>query len=955
MSNPTEPDTRGLAQQLESALEGEVRFSDSDRALYSTDASNYRQLPLGVVVPKRIDDIVAATEICRQHGASMFMRGAGTSLAGQCCNDGVVMDTSKYLDRLVELDPDARTATVEPGVICDSLRNAANRHGLTFGPDPATHDRCTIGGMIGNNSCGVRSVWAGKTVENVEELEVLTYEGLRTWVGATSETDYERITGSTAPNADLYLGLRALVDGNAAQIRDHFPQLPRRVSGYNLDELLPERGFNLARSLVGSESTCAIVLRAKVKLLTNPPAHCLAVLGFEDVFSAADRVPEILTHSPIGLEGMDEYLIQCVRTMKLSLQDLPMLPAGGGWLLAEFGGEDSVDARRKAEDLVAALGNGVNARIFDDPGQQARIWLIRKSALGATSFVPGQPPAWAGWEDSAVPPDRLGEYLRGLVELMSSYGYKAALYGHFGDGCVHTRIPFDLRSAPGIAAFRSFVEEAADLTLAMGGSLSGEHGDGQARGSLLPKMFGPRLMEAFRTFKRIWDPAGKMNPGKLVDAYPVDEHLRLGTAYRPSQAATMFAFPNDPEGFAGAATRCVGVGRCRNDTGVMCPSYMVTREEKHSTRGRARLLFELLQEGPRARDSEQGVKEALDLCLACKGCKSECPVNVDMATYKAEFLSHYYRRRLRPSSAYSMGLIHWWLSAGSRAPGLANALLAVPGVESTAKKLGGIAPQRRIPRLAEIDFRRGFTAPAAPESGGPPVLLWPDTFNAFMHPEVLHAGVDVLAGAGCRVSIPPRSLCCGRPLYDFGMLGLARRQLRQILDVLEPQISDGTPVVVLEPSCLAVFRDEMTNLLPDDARAARLKQQSFSLAEFLTEQLEGYEPPRMPSSALLHGHCHHKSVIGMGPDRKLLEGIGLDLTVPDSGCCGMAGAFGFEKEHYDVSIACGERVLLPAVRDTGAQTLLITDGFSCREQIAQTTGRDALHAAQVLRMASRRR
>ncbi|MBW3591705.1 MAG: FAD-binding oxidoreductase, partial [Actinobacteria bacterium] len=660
MNSTPEAEAQELSRQLQRACEGEVRFSGSDRALYSTDASNYRQLPLGVVIPRSIDDVVAATEVCRQHGASMFMRGAGTSLAGQCCNDGVVLDTSKYLDRLVELDPDARTAILEPGVICDSLRNAANRYGLTFGPDPATHDRCTIGGMIGNNSCGVRSVWAGKTVENVEELEILTYGGLRTWVGPTAETDYERIIGSRGPEADLYLGLRALVDGNAAEIRHHFPQLPRRVSGYNLDELLPERGFNLARCLVGSESTCAIVLRAKVKLLTNPPAHCLAVLGFEDVYAAADRVPEILTHSPIGLEGMDDYLVHCVRTMKLSLQDLPMLPGGRGWLLAEFAGEDAGDARRKAEELVAAMGSAVTARIFDDPGEQARIWHIRKSALGATSFVPHQPPAWAGWEDSAVPPDRLGEYLRGLVRLMDSYGYKAALYGHFGDGCVHTRIPFDLRTASGIAAFRSFVEQAADLTLSLGGSLSGEHGDGQARGYLLPRMYGSRLMEAFRTFKRLWDPAGKMNPGKLLDAYPVDEHLRLGTAYRPAEVTTLFSFPDDPEGFAGATTRCVGVGRCRSDSGTMCPSYMVTREEKHSTRGRARLLFELLQEGPRAQPDEEGVREALDLCLACKGCKSECPESVDIATYKAEFLAHYYEGRLRPRSAYALGLIQWW-------------------------------------------------------------------------------------------------------------------------------------------------------------------------------------------------------------------------------------------------------------------------------------------------------
>lgn len=943
-----EVDAVALARELAAACRGEVRFSDSDRALYSTDASNYRQLPLGVVVPRTIDDVVATVELCRRHGASMFMRGAGTSLAGQCCNSGVVVDTSKYLDRLLELDPDRRTATVEPGIVCDTVRDAAGRHGLTFGPDPATHDRCTVGGMVGNNSCGVRSVWAGKTVDNVEELEILTYRGLRTWVGATPDQQYEEIVTAGGERGALYRNLRELADTHAEAIRSGFPRLPRRVSGYNLDELLPENGFHLGRALVGSESTCAVVLRARVKLIPAPRAHALAVLGFPDIFAAADRVPQILAHAPIGLEGMDAYLVHCVKTMGLSLADLPLLPEGGGWLLAEFGGQDRADARRRAEAVAQELsGAGVTARVFDDPGIQARIWLIRKSALGATSFVPGQAAAWAGWEDSAVPPERLGEYLRCLVALMDSYGYRAALYGHFGDGCIHTRIPFDLRSAPGITAFKAFVEEAADLVLSLGGSLSGEHGDGQARGFLLPRMFGPRVMQAFREFKAAWDPDGQMNPGKLLDADPVDSHLRLGTGYRPDRTQTVFEFPQDPEGLAGGAMRCVGVGRCRSDTGLMCPSYMVTREEKHSTRGRARLLFELLQEGPAAGAGDaEGVKDALDLCLACKGCKSECPVNVDMATYKAEFLSRYYRGRLRPASAYSMGLIHWWLRAGSALPGAANAVTSSRLAGGALKKLGGIAPERRIPRLAGASFRRSFL-PGAPDAARTDVLLWPDTFNAYLNPPALNAAAAVLAHAGCRVSIPQRVLCCGRPLYDFGMLRLARRLLRATLDAMEPHLSAGTPVVVLEPGCLAVFRDELVNLLPGDPRARRLHDQSFTLAEFLAG-LKGYRPASLQGRALLHGHCHQKSLIGTAADQQLLQAMGLEVQVPDTGCCGMAGAFGFEQEHYEVSVACGERVLLPAVREAPQDQLLVADGFSCREQIAQLTGRTAVHLAQVI-------
>jgi Fe-S oxidoreductase len=557
------------------------------------------------------------------------------------------------------------------------------------------------------------------------------------------------------------------------------------------------------------------------------------------------------------------------------------------------------------------------------------------------------------------PLEKLGSYLRDYARLLKRYHYTSALYGHFGQGCVHNRVDFDLTSSFGIKKFRAFMEEAADIVVCYGGSISGEHGDGQARAELLPKMYGPELMQAFREFKAIWDPDGQMNPGKVVDPYRLDEHLRLGTTYNPAQPKTHFKFPDDDGSFAAAALRCVGVGKCRRmDGGTMCPSYMVTREEEHSTRGRARLLFELLQ-GEVLTDGwrDEHVREALDLCLACKGCKGDCPVNVDMATYKAEFLSHYYQGRLRPMSAYTMGLIYWWARLACRVPRLANFLTQAPVASDIAKLVIGIAPQRRLPVFAETSFKAWFRTRGPRHAGStsrgpsPRVVLWPDTFNNYLHPEALQAAVEVLAAAGYQVVVPEQSLCCGRPLYDHGMLELAKRLLRQVLNTLEPEIIAGTPIVGLEPSCVAVFRDELTNLFPHDENAKRLKKQCFVLSEFL--EREGWQGPASPlqRKAVVHLHCHHKAIMCTEALEAVLGKLGLDYTVLDAGCCGMAGAFGFEKEHYDVSIKSGERVLLPAVRSASKDTLIIADGFSCREQIAQTTHRRALHLAQVIQLA----
>lgn len=957
-----------LAEELRSKIRGEVRFSQGDQAMYSTDASNYRQIPIGVVIPRDVNDVVTTIAVCREFGAPVLPRGAGTSEAGQTCNVAVVIDFSKYMNHIVTLDAEERLARVEPGLILDDLRKAADNYTLTFGPDPATHARCTLGGMIGNNSCGVHSVMAGKTDDNIEELDVLTYDGLRLSVGRTGQEKLHKIISEGGRRGELYSRLNALRDRYGDLIRKRFPVLPRRVSGYNLDQLLPENDFNLARALVGTEGTCVTVLQATVRLVYSPPARSMVVLGYPDIYSACDRIMDLMAHSPIGLEGFDDRLVHAMMRKKLHPHGVSLLPEGGGWLVVEFGGADREEAIDRAQALIGALHGSADPpdmKLFTDHEQQEEIWSVRESGLGAAAFIPGESPYWPGWEDSAVPPEKCGAYLRELRALMDRNLYGGVFYGHFGQGCLHTRINFDLVTQPGIAKFRSFMNEAVDLVVKYGGSLSGEHGDGQARAELLPKMFGSELVEAFREFKTIWDPQGKMNPGKVVDPYRLDENLRLGQTYRGAPAQTFFSFPQDEAGFAGATLRCVGVGRCRRlSGGTMCPSFMVTREEKHSTRGRARLLYEMMQGdviGKKGWRDDQ-VKEALDLCLACKGCKSECPVNVDMATYKAEFLAHYYAGRPRPISAYTMGLVYWWANLASLAPGLANLATGSRPIGAILKRLGGIAPEREIPKFAAKTFKRKFKsrgrkqdAPRGMSSHASKtqVVLWADTFNNHFRPETLDAAVEVLEDAGCQVIVPRESLCCGRPLYDFGLLDQAKSLLRTTMTTLGPFIRAGIPVVGLEPSCIAVFRDELPNLFPEDEDAKSLSAQSFLLSVFLERR--DYRPPQVLRKALVHGHCHHKAIMQFDNERGLLSRMGVDYQILDSGCCGMAGVFGFERgEHYDVSIKVGERVLLPAVRSASKETLIVADGFSCREQIAQTTDRRALHLSQVLQMGLQR-
>ncbi len=968
-SHDTFAESEKLEQKLRSQIRGEVRFDASYKALYATDASNYRHIPIGVVIPRDEADVIATVAICRSFNAPILSRGAGTSLAGQGCNAAVILDFSKYMNGMSAIDTNTRTVHVQPGIVLDRVRDAAEKFALTFAPDPATHSRCTIGGMIGNNSCGVHALMGGKTVDNIHSLDLLLYDGTRMTVGPTTEAELEANIQAGGRTGEIYAALKRIRDTYSDQVRAKFPRIPRRVSGFNLDELLPENNFNLARALVGSEGTCALILGATLQLVESPQCRTLVGVGFPDIFLAADHVPDILEHKPIGLEGVDGYLLDALRRKQKSVEDLKLLPPGDGFLIAEFGADTQHDANTKARAFVASmktLAAQPSCRVYTSD-EAKRVWHIRESGLGATAFIPGVGTGWEGWEDAAVDPTQLGSYLRAIRALMDEYNYSSAMYGHFGQGCVHMRLNFDLETPNGILKFREFMDRAADIALAHGGSLSGEHGDGQARGALLPKMFGSELMQAFRDFKRIFDPTNRMNPGKLIDAHEIHEDLRLGADYKPWKPKTHFAYAEDNGSLASATLRCVGVGACRKtDAGTMCPSYMATGEELHSTRGRAHMLWELMQGEvlPHRWKNEQ-VRESLDLCLSCKACKSECPVSVDMATYKSEFLAHHYEGKSRPIFHYAFGRIDRFARLASLAPNLVNAINNAPLVGALIKKLLHIHPRRTFPRfskpftpdrrLARDARRRRDRRPALPNTALE-VFLWADTFNNYFHPATLRAAHQVLTTAGFRVTTPTQHLCCGRPLYDFGMLDTAREYLLKTLDALTAQLQAGTPIVVLEPSCASVFRDELTNLFPNDPRGQKLRDQTFLLSEFLIRHAPNYRPPQIgkeiAEKIIVHGHCHHRATMGMAEEVALLRLTGADVELLDSGCCGMAGPFGFEEDKFEVSQKIGERVLLPAVRNKPTNAIIVSDGFSCSEQITQNTTAKPMHLAEVLAQTS---
>nr|WP_189929246.1 FAD-binding and (Fe-S)-binding domain-containing protein [Streptomyces sulfonofaciens] len=950
------------------------------------DASNYRRVPVGVVTPRDADDVAAALAVCRAHGVPVVARGGGTSIAGQATGTGVVLDFTRHMNRILALDPGSRTAVVQPGVVLDRLQEAAAPHRLRFGPDPSTHGRCTLGGMIANNSCGSHSVAWGTTAANVRALSALTYRGEplrlgRDWAGAPD-------------------GLRALVEGELALLRTGFPDLPRRISGYALDALLPEQGADVARFFCGSEGTLGLLTEAVVTLVDAPRARALAVLGYADEGAAADAAAGLLPFGPLTVEGMAADLVP---------PDTGGLPRGGAWLFVETGGEHHEEARARADAIVRAA-DALDALVVTDPAGQRTLWRIREDASGTATRMPDGSEAWPGWEDCAVPPARLGAYLRNFRALLTEHGLRGTPYGHFGDGCIHIRIDFDLIGADGVRRFRSFSEDLARLVVEHGGSLSGEHGDGQARAELLPRMYGPELVRLFERTKALWDPDDGLNPGILVRPARLDENLRF-TPLPREPVDVAYGYPHDAGDFSAAVRRCVGVAKCRTtavqpgDTAVMCPSYRVTGEERHSTRGRARLLHEMLAGGgigPRpgagggsGSGAEGGsgagpdgggstgrtpvdvvitdgwrsteVLDALDLCLSCKGCRSDCPVGVDMATYKAEFLHHHYQGRRRPAAHYALGWLPRWLRAAAalRLAGPANAATRIRPLAALAKRLGGLAPEREIPRLPRETFRQWFgRRPAVagplppapdPEGSGPGAgqgpaddltLLWPDTFTDHLSPEVGKAAVRVLQDAGRRVAVPPEGVCCGLTYLSTGQLDRARAVLRRTLDLMEPA-GLGRPLVVLEPSCASALRTDLPELLSDDPRARRLADSVRTFAQALEEQAPGWRPPRLDRQVVGQTHCHQHAVLGDAAERRLRERAGLTGAL-SGGCCGLAGNFGFERGHYDVSVACAEEQLLPSVREAPPGAAVLADGFSCRTQLEQLSGVRGRHLAELL-------
>ncbi|WP_326792637.1 FAD-binding oxidoreductase [Streptomyces sp. NBC_00841] len=922
-------DRTALVRALGSAVRGEVEFGTTARALMTMDASNYRRVPLGVVAPRDADDVAAALAVCRAHAVPVVPRGGGTSIAGQATGTGVVLDLTRHLGKIVELDTASRTAVVQPGVVLDDLRAAAAPHGLTFGPDPSTHSRCTLGGMIGNNACGSHSVAWGTTADNVHALTVARYGG------DTLRLDRGRWDGAPA-------GLRELVGSHLALLRTGFPELPRRISGYALDALLPERGPDLARAFCGSEGTLGVMTEATVRLVEAPGSRALAVLGYADESAAAEAAPGLLPYRPLTVEGMAADLVR----------EPAGLPRGGAWLFVETGGDTPAEARAHAERILRAA-DAVDGAVVTDPAGQRALWRIREDASGTATRMQDGSEAWPGWEDCAVPPARLGPYLRDFRALLTAHGLRGTPYGHFGDGCIHVRIDFDLLSGDGVARFRRFSEELAALVVAHGGSLSGEHGDGQARAELLPRMYGDELVALFGRFKDLWDPDGGMNPGILARPARLDENIRFDVLPKRPVDVT-FGYPHDGGDFTAAVRRCVGVAKCRTaqpaGTDVMCPSFRATGEEAHSTRGRARLLHEMLA-GEVVTDGwrSQEVRDALDLCLSCKGCRSDCPVGVDMATYKAEFLHHHYRGRLRPATHYVMGRLPQWLRLAAPVAPVLNALARIRPFASLAKRLAGITAERTIPVLAGETFtrwarkRRGRGTVIL--SSDQVVTVWPDTFTNHLSPEVGKAAVRVLEAAGRTALYPERGVCCGLTYVSTGQLDKARTVMRRTLDRMG--FSLGDPLVVLEPSCAATLRTDLPELLPDDPRAAELAGSVRTLAQYLEEYAPDWQPPRLDRRVVGQTHCHQHAVLGDAAERRLRERAGLEGEL-SGGCCGLAGNFGFERGHWDVSVACAEEQLLPSVRGADPGTDILADGFSCRTQLAQLAGVRARHLAELL-------
>jgi FAD/FMN-containing dehydrogenase/Fe-S oxidoreductase len=918
-----------LIAALRRAGIAEVDDSARRRAEYSTDASLYRVLPEVVVFPRHRDEIAALVEVSRSTGVPLTARGAGTSIAGNAVGGGIVVDFSRHLNAIGHIDPDAATAVVQPGVILDDLQRATAGHGLRFGPDPSTHSRCTIGGMIGNNACGSRALGYGRTADNIVALDLVTGTGER----LCSTDDYRRSPTLSA----LHRAIRA----HLAVIRTEFGRFSRQGSGYSLEHLLPEAGFDVAKGFVGTEGTWGVLTEATLQLVRSPRCAALLVLGYPDMATAADAVPALLAHQPVACEGIDARLVDVVRRRRGAVA-VPDLPDGHGWLFAEFGGDEKIEVVARAEAALADAA-ATDGWVVPDAATAAALWRIREDGAGLGARAT-DPPGLSGWEDAAVPPERLGDYLREFEALLSERGLPGVPYGHFGDGCLHIRIDFPLHRPDGRRIFRDFLTDAAHLVAGYGGSMSGEHGDGRARGALLPLMYSAEAIDAFAAAKGVFDPDDVLNPGIIVQPRPPDADLRQ-VAAAPMRTGLGFGFGDDGGDFSTAVHRCTGIGKCRvaEGPGVMCPSYRATKDEKDSTRGRARVLQELangsLVRGWRSPE----VLESLDLCLSCKACSSECPTGVDMATYKAEVLYQRYRHRPRPPAHYSLGWLPRWARVASLAPGLVNRL-AAGSLAGLGKRLAGVDHRRDLPVFAPRTFRRWFAD--HPVADGNPVLLWVDTFTNHFTPQVGVAAVAVLEAAGYSVRIPRRRLCCGLTWISTGQLDTARKQLRRSVDALAESVEAGVPIVGVEPSCTATLRGDAVELLGASDRAVAVSGAVRTFAELLTAT-EGFAPPDLSGThAVVQPHCHQHSVLGFAADAALLRDAGVETSVVD-GCCGLAGNFGAERGHYDVSVAVAENDLLPAVR-AHPDAKVLTDGFSCRTQLGQLGGRNGMHLAELL-------
>ncbi|MFR9753674.1 FAD-binding and (Fe-S)-binding domain-containing protein [Nocardia sp. 004] len=922
---------------LRSTIEGEVDTSERRRAEYSSDASNYRVRPVGVVFPRTDADVMATLEYAREQGLPVTARGAGTSVAGNAIGPGLVLDFSRYMNRIVAIDPAAGVATVQPGVVLSQLQRAVRPHGLRFGPDPSTQSRCTLGGMIGNNACGPRAVAWGRTCDTVRELRIVDGTG-------TERT--------LAADLSVVPGLTEFSRASLAVLRTDLGRFDRQASGYNLARLLPEHGASAAKAFVGSEGTCGLLLDATVELVAVPGATVLTVLGYPDIATAADDVAAVMACAPIAVEGIDARLVEAVRAHG---RPVPDLPRGGAWLFVETAGQTQAEAVAVAQRLCRTA-DPVDTRIVTDSGAATALWQIRADGAGLAGRTPEGHPAWPGWEDAAVPPDRLGAYLRDFAALTRDHGVDGLLYGHIGDGCIHVRLDLPIADAP--QRFRAFLFDAAELVVRYGGSLSGEHGDGRARSELLSVMYSPAVLEVFAGYKALFDPDGLLNPGVLVAPRPLDADLRLA-GLPPVRSSSGYAFPHDSD--VGAAVhRCVGVGKCRAEGGFMCPSYLATRDEKDSTRGRARVLQEVVR-GALPWSSE-AVAESLDLCLSCRACRSECPAGVDMATYKSEVLHRRYRRRLRPVDHYSLGWLPRWLTIATRMPRVVNAMIERAVPRRIGSRVAGIDPHRELPRLAERSFRRiwrdlDFGAALAESAYAPEerntaggsgvVMLWVDTFTNAFDPQIALAAARLLSGLGYRVRIPDRQVCCGLTWISTGQLDGARARLRATVAALAEHVEAGGVVVGLEPSCTAVLRADLPELLPDDPRSVPIAAAVRTLAEFLAEQPTWRPPVRAGQSVVVQPHCHQHAVLGFDIDRQLLTDMRVDIT-EITGCCGLAGNFGMQTGHYDISAAVAENGILPALRAADTDSILLADGFSCRTQASALAGRRGRHLAQFL-------